>query len=52
MKDILMSQIGVWSAFTILFMLIAMGWFIYKMIKLSKQKSLPLDYDDETKSKL
>lgn len=40
MKDLLMSQMGFWVAFTILFMLIVMGWFVYKMTKLSKQKRL------------
>ena len=39
MIDILMSQTGFWVAFTILFMLVAMIWFVYKVMKLSKKKS-------------
>lgn len=37
MKDLIMSPMGFWTAFTMLFMFIAMGWFIYKLNKLSKQ---------------
>jgi len=44
----LMSQTGFWVAFTILFMLIAMAWFIYKMVKLSKEKSIPLKEEKES----
>jgi hypothetical protein len=46
MKDLIMSQMGFWSAFTMLFMFGVMGWFIYKMVKLSKQKPTPLDKED------
>ncbi len=38
MSDLLMSQMGFWTAFTILFILLVMGWFIYKVTKLSGQK--------------
>lgn len=38
MSDLLMSPMGFWSAFTIIFMFVAMGWFIYKVTKLSGQK--------------
>jgi hypothetical protein len=38
MKEILFSQIGFWSAFTILFILVVMAWFVYKMVKLSGEK--------------
>ncbi len=47
MKDILFSQIGFWSAFTIIFMIVVLGWFFIKMMKLSKQKQTPLNYDDD-----
>ena len=36
-----------WTSFTIAFMLVVMGWFIYKMVKLSKQESTPLEYEDD-----
>ncbi len=45
MKDILFSQIGFWSAFTIIFMIVVLGWFFMKMVKLSKQDRIPLDED-------
>ncbi len=48
MKEMLMSQMGFWVSFTILFMLIAMSWFIYKMVKLSKQKGVPLKEENES----
>ena len=38
MTDLLMSQMGFWTAFTIIFMFVVMGWFIYKVVKLSGQK--------------
>ncbi len=41
------TLIWFWSGFTIVFMLVVMGWFIYKMVKLSKQKSTPLEYEDD-----
>jgi len=47
MKEMMMSQMGFWTAFTILFMIIVMAWFIKKMIKLSKQKPAPLEYEDD-----
>jgi len=38
MSDLLMSQMGFWTAFTIIFILAVMAWFIYKVAKLSGQK--------------
>ncbi len=38
MKEILFSQIGLWSAFTILFIFAGMSYFIYKMVTLSGKK--------------
>ncbi len=38
MKDLLMSQMGFWTAFTILFILVVMAWFFYKVAKLSGEK--------------
>jgi hypothetical protein len=46
MKDILFSQIGFWSAFTIIFMIVALGWFFNKMVKLSKQTRVQLEEKD------
>jgi len=47
MSDIFMSQIGLWSAFTIIFILIVMSWFFMEMIKLSKQDRVPLDEKED-----
>ncbi len=47
MKDLIMSQTGFWTAFTILFMIIVLGWFFKKMISLSKQKPTPLEFEDD-----
>ena len=33
-----MSQTGLWTAFTIVFILVVMAWFIFKVAKLSGQK--------------
>lgn len=38
MKELLFSQMGFWSAFTILFIFAAMGYFIYKVAQLSSAK--------------
>ena len=38
MFDLLMSQMGFWTAFTIIFIFVVMAWFIYKVAKLSGQK--------------
>jgi hypothetical protein len=39
MRDLLFSQMGFWSAFTLLAIVGVMSYFLYKMIKLSgKQK--------------
>jgi hypothetical protein len=43
MKDILFSQIGLWSVFTLLFIFAAMAYFVYKMVKLSKADRVELD---------
>ena len=48
MKDMFMSQTGFWTAFTIIFILVLMAWFIYKMYKLSGQKP-PLSNEDQNK---
>ena len=48
MKEMLMSQMGFWVSFTILFILVVMGWFVYKMINLSKEKSIPLKEENES----
>jgi hypothetical protein len=40
MKELLYSQMGFWSAFTLLFIIIVMGYFVYKMIKLSGSKDI------------
>ena len=37
MKELLFSQMGFWSAFTLIFILAVMGWFFYKVMKLSKE---------------
>jgi len=44
MKELLMSQMGFWTAFTILFILVVMGWFFYKVAKLSAEK--PKEHND------
>ncbi len=49
MKEMLMSQMGFWSAFTIVFILVLMSWFIYKMYKLSGQKP-PVSSENQNKS--
>ncbi len=46
MRDMLMSQTGFWVSFTILFVLIVMAWFFFKMLKLSKEKRIPLEEKD------
>ena len=38
MKDLLMTEMGFWSAFTILFIIVLMTWFVIKVNKLSKEK--------------
>ena len=38
MKELLYSQMGFWSAFTLLFIIILMSYFVYKMVKLSGKK--------------
>lgn len=43
MKDLIFSQSGFWVAFTIIFMIVVLGWFFMKMVKLSKQSRVPLD---------
>ena len=35
MKEILLSPVGFWSAFTLAFIFLFMGYFVYKMFKLS-----------------
>lgn len=45
MSDLLLSQTGFWTAFTMIFMFVVMGWFIYKLTKLSGQK--PPKADDQ-----
>lgn len=47
MKEIIFSQIGLWSIFTIVFIFAFMGYFLTKMIKLSgdKDKLYSLDSD-------
>lgn len=47
MKDILFSQIGFWSVFTIIFIIVALSWFFMKMAKLSKQDRVPLDEKED-----
>jgi len=47
MKDLMMSQMGFWVAFSIIFMIVGLWWFAVKMIKLSKEKPTPLSYDDD-----
>ncbi len=39
MKEIIFSQIGLWSIFTLVFIFAFMGYFLVKMIKLSGDKS-------------
>ena len=41
--EILKSEMGFWSAFTIVFILVAMGYFVVKMVQLSGKKQVPLD---------
>lgn len=48
MKDILFSQIGFWSIFTLLFIIAAMAYFVYKMVKLSKEKQVDLDTKEDS----
>ncbi len=38
MKEIVFSQVGFWSVFTLLFIFVFMGFFIYKMVKLSGEE--------------
>lgn len=38
MMDLLMSETGFWVAFTILAMVVAMVWFFFKVMSLSKPK--------------
>ena len=38
MLDFMMSQTGVWVTVTIIFMIVVMSWFVYKMVKLSAPK--------------
>ncbi len=38
MKEILFSPIGYLSMFTLLFIFVFMGYFVYKMVKLSGEK--------------
>lgn len=47
MKEIIFSEIGLWSIFTIAFIFAFMGYFLVKMIKLSgdKSKIYPIDND-------
>jgi len=39
MKEMLFSQMGFWVVFTMLFMFGFMGYFIYKMVRLSGEKN-------------
>jgi len=39
MLDILFSKIGILSAFTIIFIFVALGWAYYKLYQLSKTTS-------------
>jgi len=39
MKDLLMTQMGFWTVFTIVFIIVLMAWFVIKVNKLSKEKS-------------
>lgn len=43
MSNLLMSQTGFWTAFTIVFIVLVMAWFIYKVAKLSGQKPPKVD---------
>lgn len=47
MKEILFSEIGLWSVFTLVFIFGFMGYLLVKMIKLSgdKSKMYPIDND-------
>jgi len=38
MKELLFSTMGFWTVFTIAFIVILMGWFIYKVMRLSQKK--------------
>jgi hypothetical protein len=49
MLDILFSDIGILSAFTIIFIIVALGFGYYKLIQLSKNPSLPLIVKDDSK---
>jgi F0F1-type ATP synthase membrane subunit b/b' len=42
MKDLLFSQMGFWSVFTLVAIIAVMGYFLYKAIKVSgEQKKQP-----------
>lgn len=43
MKEILLSPIGLLSAFTLVFIFVFMGYFVYKMVKLSGEKKRPVN---------
>jgi len=38
MLDFMMSETGLWVTVTIVFMIVVMSWFFYKMVKLSAPK--------------
>ena len=37
MSDLLFTQMGFWTVFTLGFILVLMVWFVFKVMKLSKQ---------------
>jgi F0F1-type ATP synthase membrane subunit b/b' len=39
MKELMFSQTGFWVVFTMLFMFVFLGYFVYKMVKLSGEKN-------------
>jgi F0F1-type ATP synthase membrane subunit b/b' len=38
MLNFMMSETGIWVTITIVFMIVVMSWFVYKMVKLSAPK--------------
>ncbi len=38
MKDLLFTPMGFWTVFTLAFIIILMGYFVYKVMRLSEKK--------------
>ena len=38
MKELLLSQMGFWTVFTLAVIVVLMGYFVYKVMRLSEKK--------------